>query len=832
MKTARERFSKTLRCPPARVLRWGSSASSEQLFLLLTVKMVQALRQFGSFADSAKAFTAAMAAHPPPRRLDDAAEGGSAQAPPADEITLREVLRKLQEGPEAVTMLLGWDYSCLSAQRLSHQPHQTDQVEVYLHLDDKISAADSSPPAPNEALQLLYTHGVLLRDVFLNKQQPDQQHLLEDRLFGLESLSRLFSHNFDLGAAAAAAQRKMQNVKDEDQPNLQRGDVPDEAHLPFLCSTSTPSACRELLLESLVQHQHPVLISRYLSSLAVEVVTFSNLKPFMQVGVHCPRVSTKGLAPHPWVMRTTKSAARRNGGGCHQVEQPQRGCRTALGGNSCACAGQEKSLQTADDLLSHFKGNTGTSCVSAVSLDTRGKLTGSLPRLEAVQSVFTSAAGRAASASRTAGVQDPNILLQWHLRSSEGLYNLAADKAWQQMKTASCEAAAAPERQKNVVVALLDTGCGPHEDIDAILWTNSAEQCDDGQDHDNNGYINDCKGWDFVEDTNNIEDIYGHGTAVAALIAASFDAKGGRGVSPAGQVMCLRVGDHQGVLLSRQLMAMDYAVQQGAQISIHPHSLATESTVYRQAFEKFLSANHLAIVAAGDEGCDLDSDECKSYPASFRFPSPSGMLVVGSSSYAGAKTRSSNYGKQTVHLFAPGQRLYTATVVQGKPPGLKCNTCEVVASINGGDETLGDMSVAMMRAPQAFRGPSAYSHNLRDAPLKGGLTSQLPQEVHQKQHWLSQQAQQNGVADFEKTGGLPQTPEKGMLARDGLQPLAAKTEALESPILAFSPAGSCESNGIVSLYKALLYTEEANPPEFESLYADYPTIFQGRLPPF
>ncbi|OEH74907.1 serine protease [Cyclospora cayetanensis] len=423
-------------------------------------------RQFGSFADSAKAFTAAMAAHPPPRRLDDAAEGGSAQAPPADEITLREVLRKLQEGPEAVTMLLGWDYSCLSAQRLSHQPHQTDQVEVYLHLDDKISAADSSPPAPNEALQLLYTHGVLLRDVFLNKQQPDQQHLLEDRLFGLESLSRLFSHNFDLGAAAAAAQRKMQNVKDEDQPNLQRGDVPDEAHLPFLCSTSTPSACRELLLESLVQHQHPILISRYLSSLAVEVVTFSNLKPFMQ----------------------------------------------------------EKSLQTADDLLSHFKGNTGTSCVSAVSLDTRGKLTGSLPRLEAVQSVFTSAAGRAASASRTAGVQDPNILLQWHLRSSEGLYNLAADKAWQQMKTAS-----SPERQKNVVVALLDTGCGPHEDIDAILWTNSAEQCDDGQDHDNNGYINDCKGWDFVEDTNNIEDIYGHGTAVAALIAASFDAKGGRG---------------------------------------------------------------------------------------------------------------------------------------------------------------------------------------------------------------------------------------------------------------------------------------------------------------
>ena len=46
-----------------------------------------------------------------------------------------------------------------------------------------------------------------------------------------------------------------------------------------------------------------------------------------------------------------------------------------------------------------------------------------------------------------------------------------------------------------MVVALLDTGCGPHEDINNILWINSKENCSDGVDHDNNGYVNDCKGW-------------------------------------------------------------------------------------------------------------------------------------------------------------------------------------------------------------------------------------------------------------------------------------------------------------------------------------------------
>ena len=33
--------------------------------------------------------------------------------------------------------------------------------------------------------------------------------------------------------------------------------------------------------------------------------------------------------------------------------------------------------------------------------------------------------------------------------------------------------------------------------------------------------------------------------------------------------------------------------------------------MYREAFEKLLSLNHLAVVAAGDDDCDLDLDECK-----------------------------------------------------------------------------------------------------------------------------------------------------------------------------------------------------------------------------
>lgn len=72
-----------------------------------------------------------------------------------------------------------------------------------------------------------------------------------------------------------------------------------------------------------------------------------------------------------------------------------------------------------------------------------------------------------------------------------------------------------------IVVAILDFGFDVnHEDLVQNIWRNSKEIPDDNIDNDNNGYIDDIWGWNFLNNTNeHTKD--SHGTSVAGIIGAS-----------------------------------------------------------------------------------------------------------------------------------------------------------------------------------------------------------------------------------------------------------------------------------------------------------------------
>lgn len=54
---------------------------------------------------------------------------------------------------------------------------------------------------------------------------------------------------------------------------------------------------------------------------------------------------------------------------------------------------------------------------------------------------------------------------------------------------------------KKVIVAIIDSGIDiDHEDLDDVIWTNKDEIPNNGKDDDNNGYIDDIHGWNFVGD--------------------------------------------------------------------------------------------------------------------------------------------------------------------------------------------------------------------------------------------------------------------------------------------------------------------------------------------
>ena len=54
---------------------------------------------------------------------------------------------------------------------------------------------------------------------------------------------------------------------------------------------------------------------------------------------------------------------------------------------------------------------------------------------------------------------------------------------------------------KKVIVAVIDSGVDiEHEDLDGVIWTNSDEKPNNNRDDDNNGYVDDMHGWNFLGD--------------------------------------------------------------------------------------------------------------------------------------------------------------------------------------------------------------------------------------------------------------------------------------------------------------------------------------------
>ena len=52
---------------------------------------------------------------------------------------------------------------------------------------------------------------------------------------------------------------------------------------------------------------------------------------------------------------------------------------------------------------------------------------------------------------------------------------------------------------QEVVVAIIDSGIDiEHEDLQDIIWTNPGEISGNGIDDDNNGYVDDVHGWNFI----------------------------------------------------------------------------------------------------------------------------------------------------------------------------------------------------------------------------------------------------------------------------------------------------------------------------------------------
>jgi len=202
-----------------------------------------------------------------------------------------------------------------------------------------------------------------------------------------------------------------------------------------------------------------------------------------------------------------------------------------------------------------------------------------------------------------------------------------------------------------VIVAVIDTGTQwDHPDLDDNIWSNNGEIAGNGIDDDNNGYIDDVRGWDFYGNDNNPTDTEGHGTHTAGTVGA----EGNNGIGVAGvawdvQIMPLRFLGPNGGSTSDAIAALNYAVDNGARISNNSWGGGGFSTAMRDAIASASSANHLFVAASGNDG--VNTDNSPHYPSSY---SDDSIISVAATDNRDQMASFSNYGSNSVDIGAPG----------------------------------------------------------------------------------------------------------------------------------------------------------------------------------
>jgi len=256
---------------------------------------------------------------------------------------------------------------------------------------------------------------------------------------------------------------------------------------------------------------------------------------------------------------------------------------------------------------------------------------------------------------------------QWYLK------RISADKAWEINSQA-----------KDVVVAIIDTGVMiDHPDLNNNLWLNSKEIPDNKIDDDKNGYVDDINGWDFVNNTADVnpkfkpgytEDGINHGTVIAGILAAQGNNLNGvAGVVWQTKIMSLKALDDAGEADMKSVVkAINYAIDNGAKIInlsfVGPHS----GSDLEKAITKARQAGVIIVAAGGNdlssgEGQDLDKKPL--YPVcSDGRPCENLVIGVAATGPLDDKASFSGFGR-CIDIAAPGIGIFSTAVYAPRNDG-------------------------------------------------------------------------------------------------------------------------------------------------------------------
>ncbi|NLD46242.1 MAG: S8 family serine peptidase, partial [Clostridiaceae bacterium] len=200
---------------------------------------------------------------------------------------------------------------------------------------------------------------------------------------------------------------------------------------------------------------------------------------------------------------------------------------------------------------------------------------------------------------------------------------------------------------EDVLVGIVDTGVDIlHNELIDNIYINTDEIPDNGIDDDLDGYIDNVKGWDFVNNDNTVydsEELDRHGTHVAGIVSAEENGEGVCGVSPSINILPVKVLSGNTGYTSDILEGISYCENMGVDIVNFSFGGIEENLILKEAMS---SSSMLFLCAAGNMG----TDSTDIYPASYDLPN---IISVAALDNRGELAAFSNYGNK-VDVAAPG----------------------------------------------------------------------------------------------------------------------------------------------------------------------------------
>ncbi len=212
---------------------------------------------------------------------------------------------------------------------------------------------------------------------------------------------------------------------------------------------------------------------------------------------------------------------------------------------------------------------------------------------------------------------DPDYDRQW------ALPHIQAETAWNEM-----------DELNAITVAVIDTGvCMSHEDLVGRVLD---------------------KGYDFVDNDDDPEDVFGHGCSVAGIIAANIDnGIGIAGFAPNSSILPVRVlGPSGSGSMADVAAGIVYAADNGADIINLSLGSMVGSQVTQDAVNHAIAKGVTVIASAGNSGGDLPG-----FPARYE-----NVVAVGAIDPNGGRSSFSNKGGD---IWAPGRDVHTIYLDNG-----------------------------------------------------------------------------------------------------------------------------------------------------------------------